>query len=378
MTDSPETNLAKLHNKKEWQPVNIVFGLLIIGCIFYFTWRVSSFLAIARMIPIAILVMTRKNNIFAAIVLFLFGLTLFLLPTFDAFLLLVAGVYMFVSALLRMFKVKRYIVIGLATAVVFGLWAFNVLVLEKMQTFIPENSLVITKGIDSANSIVLSPTKMPPTGEVKDTSTTFNPGQDIYPIEKGLQKNIDYTCRVISKAGEVVIPTDKWPVSKITGNGNIAQGGDFKNFPPLHIGDYTIQLVKVEDKQGIIVAERDFSIVPYDEQTISEVVAYLTSGSDPGQKYYDSYTVKTDSIDITAWVQAPKGETISGTVKFYKTNYDGVVEKTPWDSERSFTTNSNGEPLSVGGISGKIYPGIWHLQILVNDKIFKDLKFTIQ
>ena len=38
-------------------------------------------------------------------------------------------------------------------------------------------------------------------------------------------------------------------------------------------------------------------------------------------KYYDSYTKKeSGSVSVTAWVQAPAGEVISGTVKFFMTN----------------------------------------------------------
>jgi hypothetical protein len=107
-----------------------------------------------------------------------------------------------------------------------------------------------------------------------------------------------------------------------------------------------------------------------------ELVAYLTADNDPN-KYYDSYTVKTDEFGVTAWVQIPKGKTVSGAVKFFKINYDGVIEKTPWDSVRGFKTNSNGEPVSISGMSGRIPPGIYHFQIAVEDDILADLKLII-
>ena len=144
----------------------------------------------------------------------------------------------------------------------------------------------------------------------------------------------------------------------------------------MHTGGYTIQLVRLEKEQGIIVAESNFSVIPYDKQTLSELVAYLTVDNDPN-KYYDSYTVKTDEFGVTAWVQIPKGKMVSGTVKFFKTNYDGVIEKTPWDSVRGFKTNSNGEPVSISGMSGRIPPGIYHFQIAVEDDILADLKLII-
>jgi len=368
-----ETKSEKIKEKKRWQPVNIILGLIIIGCVLYFSLPHSSFIAILRLIPAAILILTRKNNIFTAIALCLFGLTLFLLPSVDAFLLLVAAVYMFFSALLRMYKVKWHIVIGLAVAVVFGLVGFYTLAIEKMQTFVSESSLVIVREIDDRSDITLSST-----GNEADISITFNPRQPIYPIEKGLQKDVDYACRIINKTGEVVIPLDKWPVFKLKENSDSVQRGVFNDadYLPLHTGDYNIQLVRLEKEQGIIVAESDFSVIPYDKQTLAEFVAYLTADNDPN-KYYDGYTVKTDKFGVTAWAQTSKGKTISGTVKFFKTNYDGVIEKTPWDSERGFKTNSNGEPVSISSMGGRIPPGIYHFQIAVEDDILADLKLII-
>ena len=75
-------------------------------------------------------------------------------------------------------------------------------------------------------------------------------------------------------------------------------------------------------------------------------------------------------------MQIPKGKTVSGRVKFFKTNSDGV-ETTPWDSVRGFKTNSNGEPVSISGMSGRIPPGIYHFQIAVEDDILADLKLII-
>jgi len=373
-----ETKPEKIREKKRWQPVNIILGLIIIGCVLYFSLPHSSFIAILRLIPAVILILTKKNNIFTAIALCLFGLTLFLLPSLDAFLLLVAAVYMFFSALLRMYKVKWHVVIGLAVAVVFGLVGFYTLAIEKMQTFVSESSLVIVREIDDRSGITLSST-----GNEADISTTFNPRQPIYPIEKGLQKDVDYACRIINKTGEAVIPLDKWPVFKLKENSDSVQRGVFNDadYLPLHTGDYNIQLVRLEKEQGIIVAESVFSVVLYDKQILSEFVAYLTEDSHPGEKYFYSYTVnntgENDKFSVSVWAQTPKGKTISGTVKFFKTNYDGVIEKTPWDSERGFKTNSNGEPVSISSMSGRIPPSIYHFQIAVEDDILADLKLII-
>ena len=368
-----ETKSEKIKEKKRWQPVNIILGLIIIGCVLYFTLPHSLPIAIVRLIPAVILILTRKNNVFTAIALCLFGLTLFILPYLDAFLLLVAAVYMFFSALLRMRKVKWHVMIGLAVAVVFGLIGFYKLTFEKIQTFVSESSLVIVREIDDRSGITLSST-----GNEADISTMFNPRKPIYLIAKGLQKNVNYACRIINETGEAVIPLDKWPVFKLKGNSDSVQRGIFNDtdYLPLHTGGYTIQLVRLEKEQGIIVAESNFSVIPYDKQTLSELVAYLTVDNDPN-KYYDSYTVKTDRMSVKAWVQIPKGKTVSGTVKFFKTNYDGVIEKTPWDSVRVFKTNSNGDPVSISGMGGRIPPGIYHFQIAVEDDILADLKLII-
>ncbi len=373
------TQAGRPREEKRWQPVNTALALLIAGCILYFTWNASAALAIARSLPVLVLLLTRRNNVFAAIVLLVFGLTIVLLPTLDAFFLLVAAAYMFSSALLRMLGVKRHVAIGLVIASALGLWVFNALAVEKMQTFVAESSVTLTRAVNGRSGIVLSPTGMPPSGEVKDVATAFNPGQTIYPVEQGVQKGGEYACRVIGKTGEVVIPLDKWPVFKIEGDGDVAQRGTLNDgvHSPLRVGEYTIQLVKLADKQGTIIAEREFSIVPYDDQTVSQVVAYLTSEKDPGQRFDDSYTVKTDDFNVTAWVQGPKGKTISGRVRFFKTTHDGVVEATAWDGEHSFTTDPSGEPRSVQSMSGRIPPGIYHFRILVNDKTLRDLRLII-
>lgn len=86
-----------------------------------------------------------------------------------------------------------------------------------------------------------------PTGAI-DVSTKFYLGQGIYPIEKGLQKNSNYACRVINKKGEVIIPLDKWLVFK--SKREVKQKEDFNrgDYLPLSIGEYIIQLVKIENE----------------------------------------------------------------------------------------------------------------------------------
>lgn len=362
-----EENITVTKEEKKWQPVNIILGLLIAGFIFYFCWSKSFFLTFIRLIPALVLILTRKNNIFASIVLFIFGLTILFLPTFDAFLLLVSAVYMFFSAVFRMFKVKRFVIIGLAIALILGLWAFKILTWDRMQTFVPENSIAIVKELNSDNGMELAT-------DTDKVSTTFNVGQAIYLKLKGLKKDASYAFRIINKSGDVVIPLDKWPVFKTKNDGGVVRGGEFNNgdWLPLNIGDYTIQLVAIEEPRGIIIAESDFSIVPYSKEILSKSTAYLTVGND-SNKYYDSYTVK-GSGSVTAWIQSPKGEAISGTVRFFKTNYDGDIEKTAWDRENSFKTNPDGEPVSLGNLSGNPPPGIYHYEIIIDGNTVFHLK----
>lgn len=119
-----QINMEKISENKKWQPVNIILGTVLIGLIFYYCFPKSSFLTILRIIPAAILIFTRKNNIIFSIILFLSGMTIFVLPTLDAFLLLVIAVYVFSSAILRMLKVKMHILFGLIVALILGMYLF--------------------------------------------------------------------------------------------------------------------------------------------------------------------------------------------------------------------------------------------------------------
>lgn len=386
-----EENIKKTKEKKKWQPVNIILGLLMIGFIVYFngspTPAPESIVAYSRLIPAIALILTRKNNIFTLSVLLLFGLTIFVLPTGDAFIFLVAIIYMFFSMILRLFKIKWHIAIGLVVALIIGfglLW-------ENANIVVPENSLTIIKEINNENSIEL----VDDTGKI---STTFNVNRVISPSGKGLQEGIWYAYRIIlareEGRGRVVYPLDKWPIFKIKKNGDVFQRGiitrwlnlkdvalrnEFnKDFwLPLSIDDYTIQLVKIEKPKGIIVAERNFSIVAYDKEMISKLTAYLTVEGD-SNKYYDSYTRK-GSESMTVWVQSPKGEVISGTVKRYMTNHDGDIDKESWIgiTESSFSTNINGEPVKLWSLGGNPLPGIYHYEIIIDGNVVFDLKYII-
>jgi len=385
-----EGNIKKAKEKKKWQPVNIILGLLMIGLIVYFNGPqngLQSIVAYSRLIPAIVLILTKKNNIIALSVLLLFGLTIFVLPTGDAFMFLIAIIYMFISMILRLFKIKWHIVIGLIAALIIGfglLW-------ENTNIAVPENSITIIKEINNENSIEL----VDDTGKI---STTFNANRVISPSGKGLQEGIWYAYRIVQAreggGGRAIYPLDKWPIFKIEKNGDTVQRGiitrwlnlkdvavrnEFnKDFwLPLSIGDYTIQLVRIEKPKGIIVAERDFSIVAYDKEMISKLAAFLTVAGD-SNKYYDSYTRK-GSESMTVWVQSPKGEVICGTVKRYMTNYSGGIDKESWIgiTESSFCTNINGEPVTLWSLGGNPLPGIYHLEIMIDGNVVFDLKYII-
>jgi len=184
----------------------------------------------------------------------------------------------------------------------------------------------------------------------------------------------------------------RWPVFKIKTNGEAVQRGmvinwlDLKNVAlhggfnrdgwfPLSLGDYTIQLIKIEKAKRTIVAESDFSIAPYGKEVLSKLTAYLTVEGDPN-KYYDSY-IKKGKDSVTAWVQSPPGEVISGTMKFFMTNLEGEIEKTSWIgvSEEPFRTNSDGEPVSLRNLSGNPLPGVYHYEIFIDGNSVFDLKY---
>jgi hypothetical protein len=106
------------------------------------------------------------------------------------------------------------------------------------------------------------------------------------------------------------------------------------------------------------------------------LTVYLTAGDDLS-KHYDSYTHKEESISVTAWAQSPKGEVISGTVRYPMTNSKGDIEKTSWMgvNETGFRTNSDGTPVSLGNLSGSPLPGLYHFQIIIDGNVVSDLKY---
>jgi len=380
ISKNKENREKETKEEKKWQPINIILGLLIIGFVFYFCKSQPPFVTFLRLIPGLVLILTRKNNIFSFLVLFIVGLSVFFIITPDGFLILGSAVYMFVSTILQAFKVKKHVLISLALILILASGLFW----EYKTTFVSEENLPMEREINKEINIEL----VDDTGQA---TTTFYFNRGITPIGKGLPKGT-YVYQVVNEFKGRVVPLDKWPIFKVKANGDVVQRGmvinwlDLKNVAlhgsfnrdswfPLSLGDYTIQLIKIEKTKRIIVAESNFSIVPYSQQILSKLTAYLTVDGDPN-KYYDTYT-KKGKDSVTVWVQSPKGEAISGTVKYFMTDTKGNIDKTSWIGvgEDAFRTNIDGKPVSLRNLSGNPPPGIYHYQILVDGKVIFDLKY---
>ncbi len=385
MKDTIMEEDIKLPEKKKWQPINIALGLVTAALVYYFCrpiyWADASIVVYVRLIPVLVLILTKKNNLFSFFILLLIGLTSISFPTFDGFFVLGLAVYMFTSSILRIFKIKHDKLIGLAVFVVVGLGFY----LDHANAFVAESKLTLSRQINNETYIELGDN----TGQAQ---TAFSFNQMITPRQNGLEIGKSFAYRVLDKSGKVVIPLDKWPIaiSRARGKsfryGKIAEWFNFKNVAlrgtfnfsvwlPLSLGDYTIQLVKINKPEGIIIAEKSFSIVPYDNETVSNIIAYLVVDGDPN-KYYDSYT-KKGKDSVTVQVQSLRGDVVSGIIKSYITNPEGEIQEKSWIgvTENLFTTNPTGEPVSLSNMSGNPLPGIYNYEIIINGKVMFHLKY---
>jgi len=279
---------------------------------------------------------------------------------------------------------KRCYVLRIILAIILigGLALF----LDHKLALISERKINLTKDINSEIHVELGDAN----GKAQ---TTFNYDQMISPRQRGLKIGDLYAYRVLDKSNKVVIPLDKWPLSITISEtsriklGKIMHWLNFKDIAihgtfnhgiwlPLNIGDYTIQLVKIVFSKGVIVTESNFSIVAYSKGVVSQVVAYMKVEGETDM-YSDVYTKKRSPEDITVQVKTPEGVVVSGKIKSYLTDYDGKLVENPWiaPSERPFTTRSDGQPLSLGGMGGNPPPGIYNFEILINDNVIAHLKY---
>ncbi len=371
--------------KTKWQLLNIALGLVTAILVYYFCrpiyWADTSIVVYARLIPVIVLILTKRNNLLSFLVLLAVGITSISFPTFDGFFILGLAIYMFVSSILRIFKVKYDALIGLLFSIIIGLGFYW----DYAHAFISESSLALSKMINDEVVIELGDN----TGKAL---TAFNFNQMITPRQRGLEAGKTYAYRVLDKSGNAAIPLDKWPAFKTMTNdgiyryGKITEWFDFKNIAlkgtfnynvwlPLDLGDYTIQLVKIEKPVGTIVAEKSFSIAPYDNETLSKISAYLGVEGDPN-KYYDSYT-KKGKDSVTVYIQSSNGDVVSGKIRSYMTNLEGELQETSWVgvSENAFTTDPNGEPVALTNMSGNPPIGIYNYEIIINGKVMFRLKY---
>lgn len=370
--------LNKNETIKKWQPINIALGLLVAILACYFNHS-NLFLLIVGLIAAVILILTRKNNFFTFLALLIISLTKIFYSTPDIILIMASAMYMLISVILRIFNVKKYALIGLIIAAIIGLGA----VAEYKMTFISEQGLIFRKEINQEYAIILH-------GSDGQSSDIYHFGQIISPETSHLP-NGTYAYRVLMKNGGITIPLDQWPIFHAYSDGKIIKHGliaDFfaeqsfashgtfnqNNFLPLDIGAYTIQLVKIEKPTAIIISERDFSITAYAKEELSQMEIYMTADDNP-QKYYDTYThTGNSSVSVTAWIQPPVGEEISGKVKYFLMSPD-EKKYDEWQGESFFETNPAAQPQAINNMSGHIYPGTFHFQIIIDGNLIRDLKY---
>lgn len=361
---------------KKWQPINIIFGLIIAIAVVYYSSSDMLVLTL-RLLAALVLIFTKRSNFLSFLVLFILSATVIFSHTPDVILIIAAASYMLVSSILRIFRVKNYALIGMIVIVVFGLAIFT----EYETTFVSEKNLNIKREINNGYSIVLR-------GYGGNYSDVYNSGQVINPEASGLSSGT-YAYRIVEENGEIFIPLDKWPVFNVFG-GKMFQRGFVVNFLNiqgvalhgtfnsgkwiiLEQGNYTIQLVKISRKQATIVSERKFSIIPYSEGDLSGLETYMTVDDGP-QKYYDTYTHSgNSSVSVTVWVKAPSGRRITGRMKSFLVSPSGEISSL-YQSETQFETNEDGNPKAVSNMSGHILPGIFHIQVIIDGNIIRDLK----
>jgi hypothetical protein len=280
---------------------------------------------------------------------------------------------------------KRYLLLGFVLVLIIG----SGLLWENSQMIVPESALNITKYIDTRISLTLE-------NEGGLTSTTFNENLPILVKWEGLEQGKNYACRIIISGNDeaVVYPLDNWPIFKINQNGGISQRGlitrvlklnDFalgnkfnKSFAlPLALGDYTIQLVEIENPSAIIVSESNFSIVAFDAKSVEKLIAYITAEGNI-TKHFRSYT-RIGSEIISIWAQTPKGYFVSGILKTYFTDYNGVVDKESaiGVNETPFSTSVNGTSINLDSLEGDLAPGIYVYEFIVDEKLILKLKCKI-
>jgi len=116
----------------------------------------------------------------------------------------------------------------------------------------------IVEALDPSVKVFLAGA-VPPTPET--FKTNFAAGEPIYPQEQGLAKGIKYGFRIVGTAGEVIVSLDLGHLEEVRGGAGAEGYGTFNPEElPLPPGSYRMELIKVEDGKGIMVAYENFSV----------------------------------------------------------------------------------------------------------------------
>ena len=79
MKDTIMEEDIKLPEKKKWQPINIALGLVTAALVYYFCrpiyWADASIVVYVRLIPVLVLILTKKNNLFSFFILLLIDIS---------------------------------------------------------------------------------------------------------------------------------------------------------------------------------------------------------------------------------------------------------------------------------------------------------------
>lgn len=280
---------------------------------------------------------------------------------------------------------KRLLLLGFVFVFIIGLG----LLWENSQMIIPETSLNITKYIDNQINLTLE-------NEAGLISTAFSENLPIIVKGEGLEQGKNYAYR-ITLAGQddaIVYPLDNWPIFKINQNSDISQrglitrvlkinnyalGNKFnKDFQlPLDLGDYTIQLVEIENPNAVIVSESNFKIVSFDAKSVEKLITYITAEGN-STKHFRLYERNGSEI-ISIWAQTPNGYFVSGIMKSYFTDYNGVVDRESsfGVTETPFSTSVNGASINLENLEGDLSPGIYVYEFIVDGKLILKLKCKV-
>jgi len=216
----------------------------------------------------------------------------------------------------------------------------------------------------------------------------FSSGRIVLPMMQGLDNGTKFGFRIIDSNGAVVVPIDI--IGKLgEAKGSVFGGtawesfGRFNSEPdPLLMGNYRMELIKVENGRGFIMAYSNFSVEPEEEDNVA---------LDPNV----NVILSTDKLDPTASVKThfSSGETFfpfvqglqKGTIYGYRIVNSNEAIIIPLND----FTKARGEGLERFGVPwgfnfqgySPLRPGYYKMELIIanNDEytIVSYLDFTI-